>query len=116
MKSVLSVLQIGVENISRLHFLEYLNISHLDVKKWESIHEALGKISRPTMKHLNVSSLPIQWETVEAFGTLMPNLEHLDLSMCILGATDKSIQVKISITDLWQCTLIYSIYSLYAKI
>ncbi|KAL7635629.1 UNVERIFIED_CONTAM: hypothetical protein RMT77_013446 [Armadillidium vulgare] len=86
------ITEIGMENLARLKSLEKLDISHLDVHRWESIHLALAKLQRPNMRWLSVASLSIQWETVLALADTMPNLRHLDLSMCVMGVTDRSIQ------------------------
>lgn len=50
---------------------------------------------RPSLRELNLASLPLEWRVVASLPSLAPSLTHLDLSMCISGVNDKSIQVKL---------------------
>ena len=88
-------LQNGITALRNLRCLEELNISHLEAVTSESVEEALGKDPRPTLKWLNIASLDLQWSVVASIADMAPNLTHLDVSMCITGINDKSVQVLV---------------------
>ncbi|KAK3882857.1 hypothetical protein Pcinc_012790 [Petrolisthes cinctipes] len=48
--------------------------------------------ARPSLRELNLASLPLEWRVVASLPSLAPSLTHLDLSMCVAGVNDKSIQ------------------------
>lgn len=82
----------GIRALRQLKYLEELNISHLEAVSSESIEEALGKEPRPELKWLNIASLDLEWSAVASIATMAPNLVHLDVSMCVTGVNDKSVQ------------------------
>ncbi|XP_042205552.1 dynein regulatory complex subunit 6-like isoform X3 [Homarus americanus] len=104
------ITEVGIRALGQLKHLEELNISHLEAVTSESVEEALGKEPRPTLRVLNLASLPLSWKTVANMATLTPNLIHLDVSMCISGINDKSLQAicksltKLQILNINGCT------------
>lgn len=92
--AIFFMLQNGIRALRQLKHLEELNISHLDAVTSESVEEALGKEPRPSLKLLNVASLPLGWKAVENIAASLPNLTFLDVSMCTGGINDKSVQVR----------------------
>ncbi|XP_053643192.1 F-box/LRR-repeat protein 2 isoform X2 [Cherax quadricarinatus] len=105
----------GIRALGQLRNLEELNISHLEAITSKSVEEALGKEPRPGLRVLNLASLTVDWKTIENLPTVAPNLEHLDVSMCISGINDKSIQAicksltKLRILILNGCTALSDI-------
>lgn len=91
---LLIYLQNGIRNLSQLKSLEELNISHLESVNSESVEEAIGKEVRPSLYLLNVASLFLEWKVIANLATVAPNLTHLDISMCVSGVNDRSIQVS----------------------
>lgn len=87
-------LQIGIRSLSQLKCLEELNISHLESISSESVEEAIGKEVRPSLYLLNLASLSLEWRVIANLATVAPNLTHLDISMCVSGVNDRSIQVS----------------------
>ncbi|KAB7506384.1 F-box/LRR-repeat protein 2 [Armadillidium nasatum] len=69
------ITEVGMENLARLKSLEKLDISHLDVHRWESIHVALAKVQRPKMRWLSLILL-------QAICRSMVHLEVLLLNGC----------------------------------
>ncbi|XP_042861938.1 F-box/LRR-repeat protein fbxl-1-like isoform X2 [Penaeus japonicus] len=105
----------GIRALRQLKHLEELNISHLDAVTSESVEEALGKEPRPSLKLLNVASLPLGWKAVENIAASLPNLTFLDVSMCTGGINDKSVQaickslIKLQTLNLSGCTAVTDI-------
>lgn len=87
-------LQNGIRALSQLKCLEELNISHLEAINSQCVEEAIGKEVRPSLNLLNLASLNLEWKVVANLATVAPNLTHLDLSMCVSGVNDRSIQVS----------------------
>lgn len=78
----------------------YKDITDDEVKSREDKKEknSSGSVTvapRPSLRELNLASLPLEWRVVASLPSLAPSLTHLDLSMCISGVNDKSIQVKL---------------------
>lgn len=86
--------QNGIRALSQLKYLEELNISHLEAVNSACVEEAIGKEERPTLRLLNLASLSLEWRVVASLATVAPNLTHLDVSMCVSGVNDRSIQVS----------------------
>ncbi|XP_047498106.1 dynein regulatory complex subunit 6-like isoform X1 [Penaeus chinensis] len=105
----------GIRALRQLKHLEELNISHLDAVTSESVEEALGKEPHPSLKLLNVASLPLSWKTVVNIAASLPNLTFLDVSMCTGGINDKSVQAicksltKLQTLNLSGCTAVTDI-------
>ncbi|XP_063589996.1 F-box/LRR-repeat protein fbxl-1-like isoform X2 [Penaeus indicus] len=105
----------GIRALRQLKHLEELNISHLDAVTSESVEEALGKEPRPSLKLLNVASLPLSWKAVVNIAASLPNLTFLDVSMCTGGINDKSVQAicksltKLQTLNLSGCTAVTDI-------
>lgn len=76
--------------------MEELNISHLESISSVSVEEAIGKEVRPSLYLLNLASLSLEWKVIANLATVAPNLTHLDVSMCVSGVNDRSIQVSLS--------------------
>lgn len=105
----------GIRALSQLKYLEELNISHLETVNSACVEEAIGKEERPTLKLLNLASLSLEWRVVASLATVAPNLTHLDVSMCVSGVNDRSIQalckslVKLQILNMNGCTVVSDI-------
>ncbi|XP_071529960.1 uncharacterized protein [Panulirus ornatus] len=99
----------GIKALGHLKHLEELNISHLETITSQSVDEALGKEPRPSLQVLNLASLPLEWKTVANLASVAPNLVHLDVSICVSGINDRSIQAicksltKLQILNLNGC-------------
>ncbi|XP_069181420.1 F-box/LRR-repeat protein 2 isoform X2 [Procambarus clarkii] len=105
----------GIRALGQLRNLEELNISHLESVTSESVEEALGKEVRANLRVLNLASLPVDWKVIAKLPSIAPNLVHLDVSMCITGINDKSLQAicksltKLRIFNLNGCTAVSDI-------
>ncbi|XP_068241934.1 uncharacterized protein [Palaemon carinicauda] len=105
----------GIRELRQLKHLEELNISHLEAVSSESVEEALGKEPRPKLKWLSVASLDLEWKAVASIAAMAPNLLHLDISMCVAGVNDKSVQAicesltKLQVLYLNGCTAVSDI-------
>lgn len=93
----ISSLQNGIRALGQLKYLAELNISHLETLTSQSVDEALGKEPRPSLQVLYLASLPLEWKTIARLASVTPNLVHLDVSMCVSGINNRSIQVRTSI-------------------
>lgn len=100
----------GIKALRQVKCLEELNISHLESVTSESVEEALGTEPRPHLEWLSVASLNLEWKCVASIAAMAPNLVHLDVSMCITGVNDRSVQVicksltKLQVLFLNGCT------------
>ena len=84
-------------SLRKLKYLEVLDISHLDHITQDSIHDALCCEKRPSLSRLCLSSTPISPDSIILLSEMAPNLQHLDISMCVFGTNDKSVQVRKNI-------------------
>uniref|UniRef100_A0A0P4VX65 F-box domain-containing protein n=1 Tax=Scylla olivacea TaxID=85551 RepID=A0A0P4VX65_SCYOL len=105
----------GIKVLGQLKHLEELNISHLEAVNSACVEEAIGKEERPTLRLLNLASLSLEWKVVASLATVAPNLTHLDVSMCVSGVNDRSIQalckslMKLQILNMNGCTVVSDI-------
>ncbi|XP_045127178.1 F-box/LRR-repeat protein 14-like isoform X3 [Portunus trituberculatus] len=105
----------GIKALSQLKYLEELNISHLEAVNSACVEEAIGKEERSTLRLLNLASLSLEWKVIAKLATVAPNLTHLDVSMCVSGVNDRSIQalckslMKLQILNMNGCTVVSDI-------
>lgn len=105
----------GIRALGQLKCLEELNISHLEAITSQCVEEAIGKEVRSSLTLLNLASLPLDWKVVASLATVAPNLTHLDVSMCVSGVNDRSIQAlckslkKLRILNMNGCTVVSDI-------
>lgn len=115
LRRCLGITENGIRNLSQLKCLEELNISHLESVGSDSVEEAIGKEVRPSLYLLNLASLSLEWRVIANLATVAPNLTHLDVSMCVSGVNDRSIQAickslkKLHILNMNGCTVVSDI-------
>ncbi|CAL4123154.1 unnamed protein product [Meganyctiphanes norvegica] len=105
----------GIVTLSELKILEKLDLSNLENITSKSIEIALLGFIRPTLSWLSLAALQLDWSVVEGLATSAPNLTSLDLSSCIGGVSDKTLQslckslVKLQTLYLNNCTALSDI-------